>query len=790
MQNRGTERATDDKNESQEDSVLAAQPVTETKNGVTDARAKSPEAANDKAAASTVASEHVSTSNDAPAAAQKSPSVHAAPTQPKPARKPNASRKQTPPRPSTQQGAGKASSASPQARQAQARVKRRPVPAPATQGGAAAAPGGARATGPNNRTAPRSQSTKTNPQGPKASGTAQRRPQTAGAGAKRPAGTAKPAAGSNTTALARRPVSSAGKALAKRPSPQPQQKRAGRHFSAAGAKGAPTRVQAAKLRNDKVASTQSDTTTKPQNKDESTPTTAIVLVKSKLSSLPFPSVVLPSKKQKIPSEENATGNVDSRTPFAKAKAVALEKIRTPQVAAVAILVLIYLIGSAFWSFRYLPGTKINGLDASWATPNGLSSRIEGEITSYSASAHGEGVDLSINAGDIDLSFDADTWKEAAHGYLPSFGWPIQLITKRDYQVTDGVSFDEKKLEGMVTAAVESANKDAKEPKNATFKFDEKKDLYVAVKEEQGTAVNLSHSYDTIKQGVSALQADIPITLADLSVPTLTITSSDYASVLEQANQLAHMTISLTYNGKEMYSIDDELVRSWLTINKSNTVTADLDKVTEWTRGPFSLQTDTVGTERTYTRTDDGKRITVAGGTYGWSVDGKKLANLIRTHITAHSDEPIEVPMISSAHTLVRGAQDWGPRYIDVDLSEQYVRMFDEDSNIIVEAPCVTGNFSQGQSTVEGVYYIEYKESPAVLVGLDYDYDGVADYETPVNYWMPFYGGYGLHDAYWRDYFGADVFAYDGSHGCVNLPYYAAEAIYSYADAGDVVVVHW
>jgi lipoprotein-anchoring transpeptidase ErfK/SrfK len=674
--------------------------------------------------------------------------------------------------PSAQQGA-KAARPRPQGRPAPARAKARPAPAANTANGVNTASQATRVASNPQATAPRRSAVAPRTQAVAASSGQPTSPKREGLG--------------NTSALAKRPAGANNTALARRPSSTGQiQVRPGRHFPAK-AGTAPKRSRVVNSPYDEASMDGIDSA--PQRQESPHTNTAIELAR-KISSFSFPSIVLPSNERKIPSDETTSDAFDTRSPFTKAKDFCIDKIRTPQAAAIGVLLVIYLIGSVFWSFRYLPGTRVNGLDASWATPGGLASRLEAEIPTYTASANGQGVDLSVSATDIDLAFDADTWENSARAYLPSFGWPIQLITKRDFRIAEGVSFDDKKLEGMVTAAVQSANKNAVEPKNATFEFDEQKDLYIAVKEEKGTAVNLSHTCETVKTGVSSLQSTIPITLEDLSFPTLTITSSDFASALEQANQLAHMSIALTYNGEDVYDIDSELIRSWLTINKSNTVTADLDKVTEWARGPFSQQIDTLGTQRTYTRAGDGKQVTVAGGTYGWSVDGKKLANLIRTRIAAHSLDPIEIPMLSTAKVLVLNGQDWGSRYIDVDLSEQYVRMFDENSDVVIEAPCVTGNLSRGQSTVEGVYTIEYKESPAVLVGLDYDGDGVADYETPVNFWMPFYGGYGLHDAYWRSYFGSDAFTYDGSHGCVNLPYYAAEIIYSVAEAGDVVVVHW
>ena len=77
----------------------------------------------------------------------------------------------------------------------------------------------------------------------------------------------------------------------------------------------------------------------------------------------------------------------------------------------------------------------------------------------------------------------------------------------------------------------------------------------------------------------------------------------------------------------------------------------------------------------------------------------------------------------------------------------------------------------GRMTPPGVFGLTYKTKNAVLKG--------EDYETPVNYWMPFNGNIGMHDATWRRKFGGEVFIKNGSHGCINLPLESAKEIYSY-----------
>ena len=64
-----------------------------------------------------------------------------------------------------------------------------------------------------------------------------------------------------------------------------------------------------------------------------------------------------------------------------------------------------------------------------------------------------------------------------------------------------------------------------------------------------------------------------------------------------------------------------------------------------------------------------------------------------------------------------------------------------------------------------------------------------DYETPVKYWMPFNGGEGFHDATWRGRFGGAIYRGGGSHGCVNMPYSAAEKLFSMIAPGTPVIVY-
>ena len=457
--------------------------------------------------------------------------------------------------------------------------------------------------------------------------------------------------------------------------------------------------------------------------------------------------------------------------------------------AVAALVVLYVAGSLFFSSHFLPGTSVNADDASWRSPRVVTSWAEERMGGSTVHVDGAGLTLDIPYGDIDLSFDAEGYSRAVGAKTPGWTWPIALLLNRSFTVEDGIAFDEGDLAHVVETGVEQANKQLTTPKSASIYYAPASQAFVADPETAGTALDAGRVADKVAHTLRSTHNTVQLDEGELIQPTLVSSTPEFAAALDRANSLADLNIPLLLDGTEVEVIDHELIRSWIVIGDDYQVTGDLDEITDWCMGTLSSKIDTVGSIRTYTRPDDGKKITIYDGTYGWNIDGQSLAPLIVEHIEQGSSEPIEIPLKSKAAYWGKNGPDWGKRYIDVDLKEQYVRMFDENGKLVFESECVTGDKSEGRETVSGVFSILDKKSPYTLVGLDYDHDGEPDYKTDVTYWMPFYDGYGFHDAVWRDSFEQDTFQYDGSHGCVNLPAYAAKTLYKLVKVGDPVVVH-
>lgn len=118
------------------------------------------------------------------------------------------------------------------------------------------------------------------------------------------------------------------------------------------------------------------------------------------------------------------------------------------------------------------------------------------------------------------------------------------------------------------------------------------------------------------------------------------------------------------------------------------------------------------------------------------------------------------------------------KLIEIDLKDQRITLYCEN-DVLITSKIVSGKPST--PTNIGSFKIKTKETNRYLKG--------EDYNTYVNFWMPFDGGIGLHDATWRKKFGDEIYLKKGSHGCINLPYEIAEYIYNNVNVGTKVLVH-
>jgi len=134
-------------------------------------------------------------------------------------------------------------------------------------------------------------------------------------------------------------------------------------------------------------------------------------------------------------------------------------------------------------------------------------------------------------------------------------------------------------------------------------------------------------------------------------------------------------------------------------------------------------------------------------------------------------------------TVVPPAPRQEGKVVLVNIKLQRLYAYENGTSLFPAAvPITTGK--QGFETVTGEFAIYLKERNHEMTS---PFPGIY-YDSIVNYWMPFYLGYGLHDAYWRTVYGTQDYGVVGSHGCVNIPLKETSILYNWAEVGTKVIV--
>ena len=193
-----------------------------------------------------------------------------------------------------------------------------------------------------------------------------------------------------------------------------------------------------------------------------------------------------------------------------------------------------------------------------------------------------------------------------------------------------------------------------------------------------------------------------------------------------------------------------------------------------------------------------KKITVVNGSEnveregqdGKAINQEQAADQIVAALSSNQGATVALNSRPLAYSTEKkrigncSSQDGG-KAIEVNLSSQSL-LACQDGQVVFSTPITSGATGAGFPTITGQFAIYAKERSRYLNGAQYGYN----YNVYVDYWMPFTGGYGLHDADWRSAFGGADYYYGGSHVCVNMPKGAAAYLFGWAPVGTPVWVHY
>lgn len=461
------------------------------------------------------------------------------------------------------------------------------------------------------------------------------------------------------------------------------------------------------------------------------------------------------------------------------------------VVIVAVLLAAYLAGVAVFSrVLFMPGTTLDGQDVSLRTVSDVASEKGVSLDGTSTRVSGHGLDLTVSASDIDLTCDGEAYAEQAISETSAWLWPYEVFQQREITADTDISYDRDALLALIESGQTS---------------DELGSEAISYDAEQGAFVldeSVMTQYLDTDLVADAIVASLEEGSSEVVVGDEYLTGgTELTEAVDTANSYLSATVSLTLAGTSVNEVTSDMIASWIVIGDDLSVSLDADAVEAWCRGDLSDQLDTNGTERTYTR-PDGVVCTVydanpnySSSTYGWSIDGGETAELIVAAIQTGEPSTVDIPTLQSAAQINPGGQDWGDRYIDVDLTEQHARFYD-GGELIWEADITTGQPDLDQETPTGVWKVTNRKAASVdgeinLLGPIDPETGEPEWSSYVDFWVGVVGNLvGFHNAPWQSVFGGDIYTYNGSHGCIRMSYDDAEALYNLVVVGDVVVIHY
>lgn len=448
---------------------------------------------------------------------------------------------------------------------------------------------------------------------------------------------------------------------------------------------------------------------------------------------------------------------------------------------ILILAAVYIGGAVYFQNYFLPNTTVNHVDAGGRSWSEVEDELVSVMDTYELNITGRNeIKDTITSQDIDMQMDFGTSVKDAQEAQNEWAWPVVLVKGDEIELESVLSYDEAKLTAKVEALNCMDEEQAIAPKDAYISEYEKDKGFSIVPEEENNQLNEEIFVSMVTESLDSLGTEITLEMLEEKDaylhPSVYKDDEGLNKQLKQMNKLASVTLTYQF-GSDTETVTPEIIAGWLKADKENNVTVDEEKAREYVNS-LARKYDTFNTAGTREfKTSYGTTINVQGGDYGWWMNRPETTAELVAAVEAGEDKELTPVYYQTAANY--GDKDYGNTYVEINITAQRLFLY-KDGKCILETDVVTGA-PYHTETPSGVYGITYKERAHTMTG--------EDYRVETSYWMPFAGNVGMHDATWRNKFGGTLYKTGGSHGCVNIPYYATRTIYQNVDKGTPVICY-
>ncbi len=407
-------------------------------------------------------------------------------------------------------------------------------------------------------------------------------------------------------------------------------------------------------------------------------------------------------------------------------------------------------------------TVVCGVDLSGMTRDEALTALTDALGSYTHSLLIGETEVSISGQAVSLTPDSASFEAFWKALETDKSLPELLI-----------SLDRTALEQILSSELEYP------AKNASVAYSKNQGEFVIISGSNGMDYDIPSIADFVAPCMCSLYASSSMNgFGRETAPSVSDDDPRVTAAVEKANDYLNLTLVYTFTTENGGTISETFLRDtvapMIQIGSDYSVSINRSIVERQVTAVAARHSGLTSID--YFVATDGRSIPYAVTYYGRQVDVEAMTeDLYSCLINGISGQRI-APYLSSEQT----ALPYGGSYVEIDLTAQTLWVY-KNGQCVVTTPIVSGCVAEGNNTPTGVFSIYRKSEDAWLAGPTW-YDHV-------DYWMPFYGAYGLHDASWRSEFGGEIYIHKGSHGCPNLPVEITGQIYHNVSVGTPVIIY-
>ena len=466
-----------------------------------------------------------------------------------------------------------------------------------------------------------------------------------------------------------------------------------------------------------------------------------------------------------------------------------KKFRAAKIAVLIVLFLfvvvaavIYVGGALHYTDKFFDGTRINGISCKNKTVEEVKEILQKNVEEYELTIKfmnaedGRPVVETITGKDLGIKYTDDGSVDDLMDAQNPWKWIISFTQINKHEVSTTYTYKENMIDVLLWDMEYYREENQIQPQDAYLK--DCGTYYEIVPEVMGNALDSEKVKALVVSAIEKGETEVDLVASECyKVPAVYQDDEGLNSDMNQLNVL--LKTNLTYDFDDRAEVvNADVIRDWIYKDADGIWQVNETKAGEFVQ-TLKNKYDTFGRKREF-KTSLGKTVSLKGGDYGWAIKKQSTINELVAAIKEGKEATVKPVYLYSAKS--RATNDLGGTYVEISIADQRMWCY-KDGKLVVDTPVVTGKQSDPDRATPagGVWAIDAKQTDRYLTG--------PDYRSHVDYWMPFNGGVGIHDADWRTNFGGTIYINNGSHGCINTPFENAKKVYEAVSIGTAVVVY-